>query len=960
MTIPHLRLPAAALALLATGALAACDGSNAFRTPTGPGGTTGKDQTVPTVDVQFPTASAAVLVGDSVFTQVRVHDDKALASVQISGFSVRGNPNLGTAQRVDRFATKTVDLTAAGRTVTDTVVARYLIATADTVPETQVYVVATARDTAGNTSADTTLISIQGRNVQKPTVRITFPADSATVAIGDSLFTQFRVTDGLGVAGVRVEGFVLRGDPSLGTQTRVSRFVTKTIDLTGVGHAVRDTTLTRYLLSAADSVPEHGVLLVVTATNASGQVSADTVAVNIGGPRVTLVSPLQGATFAAGTSIPVHLTAADRFDLVSSVRVRATGAFTADTTLTLRIPAATVDTTILLLVPASASGAATLDATTTSGARIVGQARPVGIIISATSVDRTPPRVSFSVATQPRAEVTDSFGVTVTGTDETRVDSVGTTVKVSYRNAAGHDTVATLSQRVAASTGTFKFALASLGLSTLDTASVTIDVTAFAKDGAANCGAAVTPNSVQSLPCVAGAGGAVGTGGPGAQSTFLVVRGLTVAARTGDLFADLVSDGRLVFASNFNQNRVEVLPVTAQAFGTPISVGSQPWGLAIGRTGDSLYVANSGGTNISVVGLALAPYVETRRIRTPDATLFDVAYDVPTDTVKTVTMLDYSDRPQFLGQVSTGQLIYSTKPTPTRSDGTVRIYDAAKDTTYALNRGPEIFTSYADLKQSKAVGVNALSVTPFAGGKIQVCPRRVSPLGTDPACVLNFVSLVSDSLTRLRAAGLTDTRLDLGVEAGSIGLSDTTFVATSRDHSTIAFGEGVRDPGRILLFKVTGSGLVGSNRETADLVGNAAERVIGLGLNQDGSLGVARGSQVYFFESVLRLQGVVQSGSPAGGAALHPENTAYPASDGKRIGFASGIDATTGAPYVDVIDTYSFRSLRRVFTRDVVTGTLIAIPVAPGDPEAATVALRLFALTRTGVVRISLRASDMQ
>ena len=38
------------------------------------------------------------------------------------------------------------------------------------------------------------------------------------------------------------------------------------------------------------------------------------------------------------------------------------------------------------------------------------------------------------------------------------------------------------------------------------------------------------------------------------------------------------------------------------------------------------------------------------------------------------------------------------------------------------------------------------------------------------------------------------------VGIASIALTDTTFVAVSRDNSTIAFGEGAVDPGRVFLF----------------------------------------------------------------------------------------------------------------------------------------------------------------
>jgi hypothetical protein len=53
-----------------------------------------------------------------------------------------------------------------------------------------------------------------------------------------------------------------------------------------------------------------------------------------------------------------------------------------------------------------------------------------------------------------------------------------------------------------------------------------------------------------------------------------------------------------------------------------------------------------------------------------------------------------------------------------------------------------------------------------------------------------------------------------------------------------------------------------------------------------------------------------------------------------------------------VIDTYSFETIRRLPVRDRVTGAVIAIPVIAGDPEAALYAVRLFALTPAGLLRI--------
>lgn len=61
-------------------------------------------------------------------------------------------------------------------------------------------------------------------------------------------------------------------------------------------------------------------------------------------------------------------------------------------------------------------------------------------------------------------------------------------------------------------------------------------------------------------------------------------------------------------------------------------------------------------------------------------------------------------------------------------------------------------------------------------------------------------------------------------------------------------------------------------------MGNAAERVIGLALKGDGTLGAARGERAYFFDDDLRLGGQTATGvgTPGGGIALHPLDENYP------------------------------------------------------------------------------------
>ena len=438
-----------------------------------------------------------------------------------------------------------------------------------------------------------------------------------------------------------------------------------------------------------------------------------------------------------------------------------------------------------------------------------------------------------------------------------------------------------------------------------------VEITAFAVDTAGNCATANVEDAPLSQACLPerpAADDAVAGIRGGRVHDLKVVRGATRSVGgSGNRLADLVADpaGRRLFVSNLSRNRVEVLPFGADRFTTPISVGSEPWGLAIGRNRDTMYVANSGGTNISVVPLHGGPLREATRIHTANIRLYAVEFDTRTDSVTALTEHDYSDRPQFLGQVVSGPLLYSTKPTSAAADGTIRIFDARKDTTLAYNRGSEIVTRYAwDGKvEGKAVVVNALEVDVTVDGYLVIWPRRIDGASGDPVPVIERPTEASEILAQMRDAGQTDTRVDLRLDIAAIGLSDTTFVAVSRNHHAVAFGEGGVDPGRVFHFRDIGGTLVSSNVETDDLVGNAAERVVGLALNGDGTLGVARGRQSYFFDGDLRLQGVVPTGMPSGGVAVHPLNRGYPTSTALRRAFVSGID-DEGAPYIDIVDSY--------------------------------------------------------
>jgi hypothetical protein len=797
---------------------------------------------------------------------------------------------------------------------------------------------------------------VTGADSVAPTVTIILP-DTATdnVAVGDSVFVRARVTDNVAVEEVTIEGFAIRGSPTLGTDVKVERFGTKKVDLRADGRLVADTTIDRFLIANGDTVPEGGVYVVVTARDTADRISADTTQVNLGGPRIA-VQP-GAAEYFAGTQLSVRVTASDTRDLLSSVTLNLTGGMALNQVIQFPTARPTFDSTIVVPIPLAARGDVRVIASTTSGANLVGVSTPATVRLKEPDVDQVPPKTTMQLSLPERVEQQDSFSVQVTGVDENRVDSVGVTVLAIRRTTTTADTLRVFVGRGAVTSGTFRFAFADLNLDPYQTFEIDFEVTGWATDVQGNCGAATQENTPQELPCAVTPAGFRLSTGSGRLVRVFVARGRTID-RPGngtDIVADLVADSTRVYLSNYSQNRVEVLPLGGIVYGTPVAVGSFPWGLALGRTRDSLYVANSGGTNISVIPLRNPTLREAqeKRIFTRNERLFGVIYDVESGEASAVSLNDYSDRPQFLAQTSNGLLVYSTRPTPAAQDGTVRFYDPRELRS-------EIFTGYVDKHTSgRALVVNADSAFFLPPGDVIVCPRRRFGDNFDPPCISGLPRPVADSLTKLRAlppndsGAKYDTRLDIGADVREVGFSDTTFVAASTDRNFVAVGEGVRANARVPLFEAVGDSLV-MRGDVRDLISNAAERVIGLGINRDGTLGVARGQQAYFFNNLLRLQGVMESGAPTGGVALHPEGAGYPMGS-QRLAFVSG--SAGGRPYVAVINAFNFCELTRVYTRDPVTGALAVAPRAPGDP--ANVNLRLYALTSTGVLSLPITTADL-
>ena len=197
----------------------------------------------------------------------------------------------------------------------------------------------------------------------------------------------------------------------------------------------------------------------------------------------------------------------------------------------------------------------------------------------------------------------------------------------------------------------------------------------------------------------------------------------------------------------------------------------------------------------------------------------------------------------------------------------------------------------------------------------------------------------------------------------SIGLQDTTFLAASGDREFIALGEGDTPDraGRIIMYR-SATKTISNALQVIDLTGNAEERVFGLALNRDGSLGVARGQKAYFFgpdfiggPNVLRLLGINDGINTSGtGAALHPDNDQFSFNvSGERLSFLGSDDAS-----VEIVDTRFFEFSRgKILIRDPITGPLKVTRRLPTDP--ANVIIKLYGVTANGVVVIPIRDVDV-
>ena len=626
---------------------------------------------------------------------------------------------------------------------------------------------------------------------------------------------------------------------------------------------------------------------------------------NLEPPQAIITSPVAASPVVTGKALVLSLSGKARYK-VRTLGYQISGAYRYSDSLTytspLRDSLAILDT---LTIPDSVKGATinvTPFITDSLNQRVLGTAVAYAVQSPATST--TVPVVRTGVAS--RVEVSDTVFVEAT-------DPVGISV-IGYE-------VRTLTGQVLVADS----ATSNGGLTTLvRTFRVRLPVTAF-PTAVTVAGFARNANSRRDVA-------RFGNGALRAD-TVRVVAGFTNPLPGGGQIADALYVPRTdrLYLSNIERNWLEVFNLADSTFRAPIAVGSRPWGLAAwprdrdGVIGDTLLVANSGGTNISYVNLnAGVTGREVYRYPLPNIMVYSISSTRAEGTDQIITQrtaYDFSDRPQYLATTCVAAAapgtpcgdvvaVYSTTPTPGQSSpfpnqGTIRWENLNKNSSHFF------FEQAIGQSQNRA---DTLEIQRFAasgvGADSVLLPAR--QVVTRPDGSQYTYSIVA--------------RLD------QLAFRDTTYVRNSGNFRRVVFGEGGAVQGsRAMTYDVTrGFDLtpslpvidMGVSRpvDVSDFIANTFARVQGVGINFDGELNAVKGDSTYLFDNTLRLQGILQSRPSGGGFDFHPLNTGANSTPLRtRLAFVASSE-----PVIDVFDTYCYRKIATIPIRDPIIGPVRA------------------------------------
>ncbi|MGD2134858.1 MAG: hypothetical protein PVF27_01810 [Gemmatimonadales bacterium] len=725
------------------------------------------------------------------------------------------------------------------------------------------------------------------------------------------------------------------------------------VSLTGGYLAQLDSVFTSAVTSVTRSVdiplpnntPAGGWVIITASVSDGRDNSASAVdsifLVNEAALTVELLNPTAGAVTSPGKLIQVNVRARQR-DGIRWVGYLLDGVVTGgDSIGELALPPDTTYSRVDTIPSGTNEGQFTVTGFAIDSATRRVTTSPITLSVQSASNDQTPPTVNHTIA--DRVEVDDS--ITVNATDASGITKMGwIATRLSDGALVGGDS-STYSGEFTDVTEKWRL---NFNFTTLPQSLV---ITSFAEDGAspANRGTSGTSGAPPAAGPAAAAGAAM------ALDTVIVVHGITTQLPEGGRIADALYNvtQNEIYLSNIQLDQLEIFRLTDTTFLDPIPVGSRPWGLAFwpvdrnGTHSDTVVVANSGGTNLSIVDVRPGSRLETRRHALPIMRIQSVQskIDDATGQIKPdIKEYILSDRPQYVSTVcrsaappacdANGVLaFFSTLPTQAQSDpfpgrGTVRWENI----------------SSAAVDESHFVWEHAAELISDTKDTLQVIERQ------------------EDASEEL----LLDAFCGVIVSIEELGWIDTTFVRNSGNFQRTLIGEGgsAEDPplgfGRAMGYDVDGgittscfrdldfdgtlealplyldNGVSGSIN-VRDFIANTAVLVKSIAINFNGQTNLIRADSIYVLDGNLRLQGLVQVGGTNPGMDLNFDH-AFDASSRGTGGLGGTGDpndrllfAASSDPVIEVYDTYFFGRVTRVPIKDPVIGPLRVAELASGE-----------------------------
>ena len=817
------------------------------------------------------------------------------------------------------------------------------------------------------------------RDVVPPTIALTVAQDTQLIANGLSF--GVIASDNLGLKDIRL--------------TYTGGYIAQT-------DTVFNTTVTSFNVNEQITFPPTSgaggfITIIGRATDGSGNFAEDTIVIfldNAQALRVSLFAPTTGALASSGKRITVSVSAAQaggiqrigfiivpRSAVVDSTPLPVNTADSVVFTATTGFPDSTVYTDTLTVLQSTGTFTVTGFAVDVGGRRAITSS--VTVTVQSALNDVTPPVVSHTI--NSRVEVNDS--ITVHATDPSGISLIGFQVDTSLTLTG--PPLALVTVNVSAGNLTDVVRTMSLGLASLITNFPTsVIVRGYACDLAvptANCGYSQTSTVITTAPrFMAPARVAVPSGG---TDTVVVVAGITRTFPLGGRIADAIFNANQneLYLTNPPLHRVEIFQVANTTFvQNPILFGvGVPWGVALwprdtlGNYGDSIVVADAGGTQLAIVDVR--PAVRQLQWRQDLPNFLIETYKVVTNAggghTAEITVHDVSDRPQYVGTVCR----VTSGGTACAPDSIFAVYS-----TTPTQSSTSPFANRATLRMEKLV--NTTSPGALFGKLFWEIATTASGLSNDTLRVEEVRGRTSQVVLSA-CAGIT-------VRIDNFGLGDSTYVRNSGNFTHAFIGEGGTIStafARVMAYTskdslrrrvdpapcFTSSDTRDSGEadidfgmspavNVSDFISNTGINVASIATNFNGRTDVVRADSIYYLDEFLRLKATSCTLAATGNACVtgapgmdmnyfhdfSPGGTCNPncgsgTDKNNRLLFAARPDGN-----IDVFDTFDGSRLLvggvpvSIPLRDPITGPLRVARDASGQ--------LLFGITAKGLVMVRL------